>query len=45
MKNFAGPVTLRAFLGLFEAVSQPAFVLLSGMWYKRDEQAGAVIYW
>ncbi|PMD16828.1 major facilitator superfamily transporter [Hyaloscypha hepaticicola] len=45
MKNFAGLVTLRAFLGLFEAVSQPAFVLLSGMWYKRDEQAGAVIYW
>ncbi|KAN0110890.1 major facilitator superfamily transporter [Hyaloscypha variabilis] len=45
MKNFAGLVTLRAFLGLFEAVSQPTFVLLSGMWYKRDEQAGAVIYW
>jgi hypothetical protein len=45
MKNFAGLVTLRAFLGLFEAVSQPTFVLLSGMWYKREEQAGAVIYW
>jgi MFS family permease len=45
MKNFAGLISLRAFLGLFEAVSQPTFVLLSGMWYKRDEQAGAVIYW
>ena len=45
MKNFAGLVTLRALLGAFEATSQPSFVLLSSIWYKREEQAGAVIFW
>ena len=45
MKSFPGLITLRAFLGVFEACSQPTFVLLSGMWYKREEQAGTVIFW
>lgn len=45
MKNFPGLITLRAILGIFEAVSQPTFVLLSSMWYKREEQAGIVIFW
>jgi len=45
MKGFPGLIVLRGFLGLFEAVSQPAFVLLSSIWYRRDEQAGTVIYW
>ncbi|KAH8898130.1 major facilitator superfamily transporter [Thozetella sp. PMI_491] len=45
-KQFAGLITLRAFLGAFEACCQPTFVLLSGMWYKsREEQAGTVIFW
>ncbi|CZR51051.1 related to allantoate permease [Phialocephala subalpina] len=44
MKNFVGLVVLRGLLGAFEATSQPAFVLLSSIWYKREEQAGTVIY-
>ncbi|KAK6529108.1 hypothetical protein TWF694_004323 [Orbilia ellipsospora] len=43
--NFAGLVTLRTLLGIFEAVCQPSFVVLSSMWYKREEQAQAVTYW
>ncbi|BAE56724.1 permease of the major facilitator superfamily [Aspergillus flavus] len=43
--NFAGLVTVRTFLGIFEAVCQPSFVILSGMWYKREEQADTVTYW
>lgn len=30
--NFVGLVTVRTFLGIFEAVCQPAFVFLSSMW-------------
>ncbi|GAM42268.1 hypothetical protein TCE0_044r16075 [Talaromyces pinophilus] len=45
MKNFEGIIALRAFLGVFEAATQPTFTLLSGMWYTRKEQAGAVTFW
>lgn len=45
MKTFSGLITLRALLGAFEAASQPSFVLLSSIWYKREEQAGTVIFW
>ncbi|EED13903.1 2-ketogluconate transporter, putative [Talaromyces stipitatus ATCC 10500] len=44
-KNFAGLITLRAFLGVFEAATQPTFTLLSSIWYTREEQAGAVTFW
>lgn len=37
--NFAGLVTVRTLLGIFECVCQPAFVFLSTMWYTREEQA------
>ncbi|KAK1992340.1 major facilitator superfamily transporter [Colletotrichum falcatum] len=43
--NFTGLVIVRGFLGAFEAVCQPAFVLLTSMWYKREEQASTAIYW
>ncbi|KAF3941207.1 hypothetical protein ABW19_dt0203758 [Dactylella cylindrospora] len=43
--NFVGLVTVRTLLGIFEAVCQPSFVVLSGMWYKREEQAEAVTFW
>ncbi|KAF4554949.1 Thiamine pathway transporter-like protein 5 [Elsinoe fawcettii] len=43
--NFTGLVIVRTLLGSFEAICQPAFVVLSGMWYKRNEQADAVTYW
>ncbi|KZV63835.1 MFS general substrate transporter [Peniophora sp. CONT] len=38
-KNFTGLVIVRTLLGIFECVCQPAFVFLSTMWYKREEQA------
>ncbi|KAH9933637.1 MFS general substrate transporter [Epithele typhae] len=37
--NFTGLVIVRTLLGVFECVCQPAFVFLSTMWYKREEQA------
>ncbi|KAJ5618517.1 hypothetical protein N7528_006628 [Penicillium herquei] len=43
--NFTGLVTVRTLLGIFEACCQPTFVLLSSMWYKREEQAATVTYW
>jgi sugar phosphate permease len=43
--NFAGLVTVRTLLGIFEACCQPTFVLLSSIWYKREEQAATVTYW
>lgn len=43
--NFTGLVTVRTLLGIFEACCQPSFVILSGMWYKREEQAARVSYW
>ncbi|CAG8297204.1 unnamed protein product [Penicillium salamii] len=43
--NFVGLVTVRTLLGIFEACCQPTFVLLSSMWYKREEQAATVTYW
>ncbi|KAK1723843.1 major facilitator superfamily transporter [Colletotrichum acutatum] len=43
--NFVGLVIVRGFLGGFEAVCQPTFVLLTSMWYKREEQASTAIYW
>ncbi|KKY19974.1 putative allantoate permease [Phaeomoniella chlamydospora] len=43
--NFAGLLAVRTLLGIFEAFCQPSFVVLSSMWYKREEQAQAVTYW
>lgn len=43
--TFAGLVTVRTLLGLFESVCQPAFVVLSATWYRREEQASRVTYW
>lgn len=44
-KNFTGLVIVRSLLGIFESACQPAFVLLSSMWYRREEQAARVTYW
>ena len=38
-KNFTGLIIVRTLLGIFECVCQPAFVFLSTMWYRREEQA------
>ena len=44
-KNFTHLLVLRTILGILECVCQPAFVYLSSMWYKREEQAATVSYW
>lgn len=44
-RNFASILAVRTLLGIFEAVCQPSFLVLSGMWYKRSEQAAIVTYW
>ncbi|KAF2477312.1 MFS transporter [Lindgomyces ingoldianus] len=43
--NFPSLVAVRTLLGIFEAVCQPTFLVLSSMWYKREEQAQIVTYW
>jgi len=45
VKGFTGILVLRTLLGIFEAVCQPAFLILSSMWYKREEQALIVTFW
>ncbi|PSN70171.1 allantoate permease [Corynespora cassiicola Philippines] len=43
--SFPSLVAIRTLLGIFEAVCQPSFVILSSMWYKREEQAQIITYW
>jgi MFS family permease len=43
--NFTGLVVARTLLGIFESACQPCFVMLSAMWYRREEQADRVTYW
>lgn len=43
--DFIGILILRILLGCFECVCQPAFVALSAIWYKKDEQARTITLW
>ncbi|KXG53364.1 Major facilitator superfamily domain, general substrate transporter [Penicillium griseofulvum] len=43
--NFAGLVTVRFFLGLFEAGCMPLFTILTAQWYRRVEQPLRVSIW
>ncbi|KAL1640822.1 hypothetical protein SLS58_006645 [Diplodia intermedia] len=43
--NFPQILAVRTLLGIFEAVCQPSFLVMSSMWYKREEQAQTVTYW
>ncbi|CAG5179061.1 uncharacterized protein ALTATR162_LOCUS9013 [Alternaria atra] len=43
--SFPALVAVRTLLGIFEAVCQPAFLVMTALWYKREEQAGIVTYW
>ncbi|KAI8139580.1 major facilitator superfamily domain-containing protein [Fennellomyces sp. T-0311] len=43
--NFVGLLVCRTLLGIFEASCQPTFVVLSSMWFKREEQAFIVTVW
>ena len=44
-KNYAGFVTLRTFLGILESAVTPAMVIITGQWYKADEQFLRTAYW
>ncbi|KAK8008173.1 hypothetical protein PG991_010724 [Apiospora marii] len=44
-RSFVGLVICRTLLGIFESACQPAFVVLSAMWYRREEQSARVTYW
>jgi ACS family allantoate permease-like MFS transporter len=38
-------LTVRFFLGVFEAVVTPAFVIITSMWYRQSEQGRRMGYW
>ncbi|KAL3440056.1 major facilitator superfamily domain-containing protein [Aspergillus insuetus] len=44
-QNFVGLLVCRTLLGIFESVCQPCFLILSAMWYRREEQAERIAYW
>lgn len=43
--SFPALIAVRTLLGIFEAVCQPAFLIMTSLWYKREEQASIVTYW
>ncbi|KAI0966734.1 major facilitator superfamily domain-containing protein [Xylaria arbuscula] len=43
--NFSGLIVVRLLLGIFEAAVQPAFVLMTNMWYTREEQTILISLW
>ncbi|PYH80634.1 allantoate permease [Aspergillus uvarum CBS 121591] len=44
-KNFAGLVVLRVLLGCFESAVAPALILITSMWYRRNEQPQRMGLW
>ncbi|KAH6682063.1 major facilitator superfamily domain-containing protein [Halenospora varia] len=44
-KNFGGLFAIRLLLGFFEASITPVFVIMTGMWYKKHEQAKRLGIW
>jgi len=44
-KNWAGLVTTRVLLGVFESAVAPSLMLITTMWYKRSEQPWRVGLW
>ncbi|PLB45518.1 allantoate permease [Aspergillus steynii IBT 23096] len=44
-KNFPGLIVLRILLGCFESAVAPALILITSMWYKRDEQPKRMGFW
>lgn len=44
-KNFGGLMTLRVLLGCFESAIAPALILITSMWYKRNEQPRRMGIW
>ncbi|KAF5699527.1 allantoate permease [Fusarium mundagurra] len=44
-KNFAGLLALRILSGAFEAIADPAFMLITSMYFTRDEQPSRISAW
>ncbi|OJK03037.1 hypothetical protein ASPACDRAFT_23420 [Aspergillus aculeatus ATCC 16872] len=44
-KNFVGLVVLRVLLGCFESAVAPALILITSMWYRRNEQPKRMGLW
>ncbi|KAL7622999.1 Allantoate permease [Parahypoxylon ruwenzoriense] len=45
VKDFAGAMTVRFFLGAFEAAVSPGFALFTSQWYTKKEQGTRVGWW
>ncbi|KAI0156896.1 major facilitator superfamily domain-containing protein [Xylariaceae sp. FL1272] len=43
--DFPGLVVVRLLLGVFESCAQPAFVIMTTMWYTREEQSILISLW
>ena len=43
--SFAGLMVARFFLGVGEAAIAPGFTLITGMFYKREEQPVRYVHW
>ncbi|KAI1019556.1 hypothetical protein LB505_000377, partial [Fusarium chuoi] len=44
-KNFAGLLALRVLSGAFEAIADPAFMLITSMYFTREEQPSRISAW
>lgn len=44
-QNFAGLTALRILSGAFEAIADPAFMLITSMYYTRAEQPSRIAAW
>ncbi len=44
-RNFTDLAILRILSGAFEATADPAFVLITGMWYTRGQVPARIGYW
>lgn len=45
VKNFGALAALRVLGGAFEAIADPAFMLITSMFYTRDEQPSRISAW
>jgi len=45
VKSFGGLAALRALSGAFEAIADPAFMLITSMYYTRAEQPSRIAAW
>ncbi|VUC26107.1 unnamed protein product [Clonostachys rosea] len=43
--DYAGLLTVRFLLGVFEATVTPSFVIITSMWYRKTEQGRRTGYW